>query len=172
MKKVNVGSGRLWRPVKPLSKKLTLTFAPVDASTTSSDVKSALGPIMKKEQKRFEQKKSSMLDWMTPVVVEKDSTDLIGKALLSQNLLKFYETYISLEDLQVLIKAQTDDRETWARDWPSPDQAKDFNKDMLDNLVADAKWKKNINDGVVANTSTAIAPNKNFGSRIDAQTAF
>ncbi len=100
----------------------------------------------------------------------RNSTDLIGKALLSQNLLKFYETYISLEDLQVLIKAQTDDRETWARDWPSPDQAKDFNKDMLDNLVADAKWKKNINDGVVANTSTAIAPNKNFGSRIDAQT--
>ncbi len=72
LKKVNVGSGRLWRPVKPLSKKLTLTFAPVDASTTSSDVKSALGPIMKKEQKRFEQKKSSMLDWMTPVVVEKE----------------------------------------------------------------------------------------------------
>ncbi len=32
-KKVSVGSGRLWRPVKPLSKKLTLFFAPVNAST-------------------------------------------------------------------------------------------------------------------------------------------
>ncbi len=98
-----------------------------------------------------------------------DSTDLIGKALLSQNLLKLYETYISLEDLQVLIKAQTDDKQTWGTQLPSSDQAAKFNKDMLDKLVADSKWKKNINDGIVANTSTAIAPNKNFGSRIDAQ---
>ncbi len=97
---------------------------------------------------------------MTPVVVEKDSSELDGKALLSQNLLKHYQTYISLEDLQVLIKAQTDDSETWARDWPSQKQAEKFNNDMLDGLVKDLRWKKNINAGVVSKTSTEIRPNK------------
>ncbi len=72
-----------------------------------------------------------MLDWMEAVVREKNHKDIEDKALLSQNLLKHYETYISLEDLQVLIKAQTDDSETWARDWPSQEQAEKFNNDML-----------------------------------------
>ncbi|KAG8785050.1 hypothetical protein FRC12_018030 [Ceratobasidium sp. 428] len=121
-KYVTAGSSRLWKPSAwPYEKPIKLYFFPVGAWPSRSDLSKVVEDLKKDAEEKAASKSSrrlsltTWLDWEAPTDESKTSEGLVK---ISRNLLNHYETFISKDDLKILLKEQTQGAADWRRDWP------------------------------------------------------
>ncbi|KAG9085709.1 hypothetical protein FRC06_003488 [Ceratobasidium sp. 370] len=168
---MSAGSSRLWKPASWNEAPLKIYFTPCSAWPSFAKLKEIADDIKKQEQKKEANKTSrrlgltTWLDWDVPG----DASAVQNLVLMSTNLLRLYNTYISQEDLQRLVRAQTQDGPDWRRSWPARSVAQEIHKQMLDNLAKfNPQHHKLMSGGLKKTSTTWISSTKTFGIRIDA----
>ncbi|KAG8735240.1 hypothetical protein FRC10_010828 [Ceratobasidium sp. 414] len=167
----SAGSSRLWKPASWNEAPLKIYFTPCSAWPSFADLKAIADEIKRQEQKKEANKTSrrlgltTWLDWDVPA----DASEVQNLVLLSTNLLRLYNTYISQDDLQRLVRAQSQDSPDWRRPWPAQSVAQGIQKQMLDNLArVNPQYHKLMSGGLKKTSTTWISSTKTFGMRIDA----
>ncbi|QRV90278.1 hypothetical protein RhiJN_18296 [Ceratobasidium sp. AG-Ba] len=193
------GSSRLWKPTTWNDKPLEIWFAPSEAwlaiedqdqeaedqgtGTPVSLVKSSkpkkisrlekICDAIRKEEKKKELSQTSrrlnLTTWLKWDVL-KDVDKIDELVLLSTDLLRHYQTYISKADLKRLIYAQTQGGANWKRDWPNQDEAGNVHAEILANLQkTNPIHYQLISRGLKEISVARISSEKTFAARVDAK---
>ncbi|KAG8701045.1 hypothetical protein FRC08_004307, partial [Ceratobasidium sp. 394] len=167
----SAGSSRLWKPASWNEAPLKIYFTPCSAWPSFAELKNTADEIKELEQRKEASKTSrrlgltTWLDWE----VRADESEVQNLVLMSTNLLRFYNTYISQDDLKRLVRAQTQGSPDWRRSWPAQSVAQEIQKQMLDNLArVNPQHHKLMSGGLKTTSTTWISSKKTFGIRIDA----
>ncbi|KAG8706268.1 hypothetical protein FRC09_002495, partial [Ceratobasidium sp. 395] len=167
-KYMTAGSSRLWKPAAwPHGRPIKLYFLPIGtwpSRAELSEVVEALKTDAKKKAENMLPGRLSLLkwlDWEVPTATPE------GLVKISRNLLNHYETFISGEDLQILVAEQTQKGADWKRPWPTEDQAKKAQDDILEK--ADEQYKHFMGrDALREVVVSRIYPSKGTEARVDA----
>ncbi|KAG8775918.1 hypothetical protein FRC12_001190 [Ceratobasidium sp. 428] len=166
----SAGSSRLWKPSSWNEPPLKIYLAPCNAWPSFDQLRKIAEKIKQEENDKQNNKSSrrlgltQWLDWEVPT----DESAVKDLVLLSTNLLRLYNTYISLDDLQRLVRAQTQGSPNWKRPWPEKAVAEVVQAQMLDNLKVHPKYHALLSGGLKKSSTTWISSAKTFGIRIDA----
>ncbi|KAG8695606.1 hypothetical protein FRC09_009060 [Ceratobasidium sp. 395] len=164
-------SNRLWKPTSWTQDPIRVYFSPCSAWPSFAELKTVCDHIREEAAKKSEdnsRRRLSIVHWLAWDVVAPgvETKDLI---LLSTNLLRMYNTYISKEDLWRLAEAQTQGANDWVRPWPSQADAEKVQDEMLKSLEnTNPEYHKLLGRGLKKSITTWISSSKLFGVRIDA----
>ncbi|KAI0761189.1 hypothetical protein BD413DRAFT_617238 [Trametes elegans] len=171
IKSTSAGASRLWKPQEWTGPTLKVFFVPVGSWPSRKDLRDMSEQLRAEEDKKASApgtRRLKLTDWLTWSVPD-DTFKTEDYVLLSTDLLRFYNTYISLADLQRLIDAQTQNHNDWKRGWPGEDAAKELHDKMLKNLAKTNKsWHGLMQSRLKKSSTTLISSAKSFGKRIDA----
>ncbi|KAG9076674.1 hypothetical protein FS749_011517, partial [Ceratobasidium sp. UAMH 11750] len=135
VKYMSAGSSRLWKPTLwTRNTPIKIYFLPVGAWPTRKTLCTIVEKI-KADAKKKESEKATRrlpltkwLDWEAPIDHSKVPKGLVK---ISRNLLNHYETFISEDDLKILLHEQTQGSADWRRPWPTQASAESIQADIL-----------------------------------------
>ncbi|KAG9096176.1 hypothetical protein FRC06_008959, partial [Ceratobasidium sp. 370] len=169
VKYMSAGSSRLWKPTLwTRGTPIKIYFLPVGAwptrKTLSTIVEKIKADAKKRESERATRRLplTKWLDWEAPIEDSKIPTNLVK---ISRNLLNHYETFISEDDLEILLREQTQGSADWRRPWPTQASAESIQKDMLEKAKPNYKT---LLATLREEVTSPIYPTKGPDDRVDA----
>ncbi|KAG9104818.1 hypothetical protein FRC07_009693, partial [Ceratobasidium sp. 392] len=161
-------SDRSVDPKQPREKPIKLYFFPVGAWPTRSALSKVVEDIKTEAKKKAALKTvrrlslTQWLDWEAPTDESKTSEGLVK---ISRNLLNHYETFISRDDFEILVREQAQGGADWRRPWPTLAQAEETQKAITDK--ADNRYQPQLQT-LREKVTSRIYPSKGSEARVDA----
>ncbi|KAL0955635.1 hypothetical protein HGRIS_001868 [Hohenbuehelia grisea] len=129
-------SGRLWSPKDHIDPPWKVYFVPMHNWLSEADLQAVLDLVTAEEVKK--NKNMNLTSWLqyraiSRTVARTGRVDGIRITHVSQNLLGLFETYMSVDDRQKMIEAQTNGRDVervWFRPNPQEKMAVNFDNDL------------------------------------------